>query len=306
MSVPRLSRVSSLSSRTTGRRATGADTPAAGDGNWPDKNNAPRPGTGRRTAAPPFGTLQPAEPKEVKKPRREGLRGALGVVGVVGLLAVGGVALTLGLAHGGDDAAPADSSVPVNSTDDRADFSDGLGDLAAPSARASASAPGTTPDGSASPTATATGKASTGTAKDDEKPHTKATAQAPVSGVGVYSHASHRCIDIVGGKAVQGAPLMIWDCNGSASQHWTFTGGTMRSLGMCVQLAGGSTADGAGIELGACNGSANQKFILNSRHDLVSSLADKCTDVRDDKRANGTRLQLWSCSGTDNQKWSSS
>jgi hypothetical protein len=124
--------------------------------------------------------------------------------------------------------------------------------------------------------------------------------------VKVFSHASQRCIDVVGGKAVQGANLMIWDCSDSASQRWTFTGGTMRALGMCVQLAGGSTADGADLELASCNGSSAQRFVLNYRHDLVSTLADKCTDVRDNGTANGTLLQLWSCSGGVNQKWSMS
>ncbi|MGW5064223.1 ricin-type beta-trefoil lectin domain protein [Streptomyces sp. NPDC004096] len=122
----------------------------------------------------------------------------------------------------------------------------------------------------------------------------------------MFSHASDRCIDVVGGKAVQGARLMIWDCStAAASQHWEFkTDGTMRSLGMCVQLADGSTADGTDLQLAHCDGSPAQQFTLNSSHDLVSKLADKCTDVRDHGTTNGTRLQLWSCSGSDNQKWS--
>ncbi|MFF3501511.1 ricin-type beta-trefoil lectin domain protein [Streptomyces sp. NPDC003247] len=121
----------------------------------------------------------------------------------------------------------------------------------------------------------------------------------------MVSHASRRCIDVVGGKAAQGARLMIWDCSQSASQRWTFASdGTMRTLGMCVQLAGASTADGTDLELAACDGSPAQRFTLNIRNDLVSALADKCTDVRDNGTANGTRLQLWSCSGGSNQKWS--
>ncbi|MFG3024019.1 ricin-type beta-trefoil lectin domain protein [Streptomyces sp. NPDC048254] len=113
---------------------------------------------------------------------------------------------------------------------------------------------------------------------------------------------------MVGGKAVSGARLMIWDCSSAdASQHWVFpSNGTMRGLGMCVQLADGSTADGTDLELAPCDGSPAQRFTLNTSHDLVSRLADKCADVRDQGTANGTRLQLWSCAGSDNQKWSTS
>ncbi|MGP4083678.1 RICIN domain-containing protein [Streptomyces sp. KR55] len=78
----------------------------------------------------------------------------------------------------------------------------------------------------------------------------------------------------------------------------------MRALGMCVQLASSSASDGTDLELADCNGCSAQRFVLNSSHDLVSGLADKCADVRDNGTANGTRLQLWSCSGGLNHKWS--
>jgi hypothetical protein len=133
---------------------------------------------------------------------------------------------------------------------------------------------------------------------------TSAPAAAP--GVNVFSHASQRCIDVVGGEAVSGAGLMFQDCSEAASQHWTVTDGAMRALGMCVQLTGGSTADGAVLELAACNGGPAQRFVLNSSQDLVHTPTGKCTDVRDNQTANGTRLQLWSCSGGVNQKWSTS
>ncbi|MFH8625913.1 ricin-type beta-trefoil lectin domain protein [Streptomyces vietnamensis] len=123
----------------------------------------------------------------------------------------------------------------------------------------------------------------------------------------VFSHASQRCIDLVGGKAAPGAALMIWDCSGSASQRWTFpSDGTMRALGLCAEVADGSTADGADLRMASCDGGAAQRITLNVRHDLAASQANKCLDVRDNLTSNGTRIQLWSCNGHDNQKWSTS
>ncbi|GAA3592889.1 hypothetical protein GCM10022295_88040 [Streptomyces osmaniensis] len=132
------------------------------------------------------------------------------------------------------------------------------------------------------------------------------SAPAPAPGVNVFSHASQRCVDVVGGKAVAGAGLMVQDCSESASQHWAFSDGAMRALGMYVQLTGGSTDDGAGLELAACNGGQAQRFALNTSYDLVHTPTGGCTDVRDNQTANGTRLQLWPCSGGVNQKWSTS
>ncbi|SNX88337.1 ricin-type beta-trefoil lectin protein [Streptomyces sp. TLI_55] len=294
-SLPRLTQLSSLGSRGTAGRADASREPA------PLSSAA-------HTPLPPT-----VSPDTADKPRREGLRGALGVVGVVGLLSVIGVLVTLGVVNGSDDDQRADDSVRVTSDRDT-DVLDALGGASVTPASVSADASGKKPgasktSASASPSGSGSGKKSaapeadsTDQAATDGRP--KATTEAAVPGVNIFSHDSNRCIDIVGGQAVQGAKLMIWDCSGAASQRWTFTGGTMRALGMCVQLAGGSTDDGTDLEIGTCNGSAAQRFVLNSSHDLVNVPADKCADVRDHQQGNGSRLQLWSCSGQDNQKWS--
>ncbi|MFF2328591.1 MULTISPECIES: ricin-type beta-trefoil lectin domain protein [unclassified Streptomyces] len=124
------------------------------------------------------------------------------------------------------------------------------------------------------------------------------------SGVAVFSHASGRCVTVTGGQGKDGSPLQIQDCSGSAAQQWAFASdGTIRAFGLCMDAAGASTANGTVVQLANCNGGPAQQFRLNSSHDLVSVLADKCVDVKDGQTANGA-LQLWSCAGTDNQKWS--
>lgn len=321
-SLPRLTQISSLGSRRNAGRGTGTSSPAADDavggsaGDGPGDTFARRGDADNGSAPDPVVSLGPARRGAGARTRREGLRGALGVVGVVGLLAAGGVLLTLGLVNGHDDGKRDGASVTVDSRGRGTDVIDGFGDVPAPSVKASATGPGKKAEGSrkpasASPSSSASSEESaspvqrsTATAKTTTGTGTNAPAAAP--GVNVFSHASQRCIAVVGGKAVPGAGLMIWDCSEAAAQHWTFTGGTMRALGMCVQLADGSTADGTDLELAACDGSPAQRFVLNVRHDLVSTLADKCTDVRDNGTENGTRLQLWSCSGSPNQKWSTS
>ncbi|MEU5714025.1 MULTISPECIES: RICIN domain-containing protein [Streptomyces] len=321
-SLPRLTQISSLGSRGNTGRGTGTSSPAADDAvggsaaDRPGDTFARRADTDDSPAVDPVVSLDQVCRGKGGKPRREGMRGALGVVSIVGLLAAGGVLLTLGLVNGHDDDKRDGASVTVDSRGRGTDVIDGFGGVSAPPVKASATGPGKKAEASRKPTSASPSSSassedsaspaqrSTTTAKATTGARTTAPAAAP--GVNVFSHASQRCIDIVGGKAVQGAGLMIWDCSGSAAQHWTFTGGTMRALGMCVRLANGSTADGTDLELAACDGSSAQQFVLNVRHDLVSTLADKCTDVRDNGTENGTRLQLWSCSGSPNQKWSTS
>ncbi|MEW2290291.1 ricin-type beta-trefoil lectin domain protein [Streptomyces sp. NPDC047841] len=320
--LPRLAQISSLGSRGNAGRAGGTSSRAADDtaggsaGDEPGDAFARRADTDGGAAPDPVVSLGPARRGAGPRTRREGLRGALGVVGVVGLLAAGGVLLTLGLVNGHGDGKRDGASVTVDSRGRGTDVSDAFGGVPAPPVKASATGPGETAGASREPASASPGSSAPGkdpaspvrrpttTAKATNGTGTPAPAAAP--GVNVFSHASQRCIAVVGGKAVPGAGLMIWDCSESTAQHWTFTGGTMRALGMCVQLANGSTADGTDLELAPCDGSPAQRFTLNFRHDLVSTLADKCTDVRDNATDNGTRLQLWSCSGSPNQKWSTS
>ncbi|MFJ7495171.1 ricin-type beta-trefoil lectin domain protein [Streptomyces sp. NPDC097727] len=320
-SLPRLTQFSSLGSRrNTGgsRAAAGASADGStGNGKGTGDGFGHRGEAGRAPAADSAVPPDPSGRHTGDKARREGFRGALGVVGTVGLLAAVGLLLVLGLVNHDDGQKHTGASVVVDSDDHGTDAVEGLGRPSGPSAGPSGSkgakeaGRSTKPTSAASPGSGAPARPSAApgehaTAPAEDKPRTKASAPVSTPGVGVFSHASQRCIDVVGGKPVQGARLMIQDCSGASSQHWVFTGGTMRGLGMCVQLAGGSTDDGTDVELASCNGSAAQRFTLNIRHDLVSALADKCTDVRDNRTDNGTRLQLWSCSGSPNQKWSKS
>ncbi|MEU6986523.1 ricin-type beta-trefoil lectin domain protein [Streptomyces sp. NPDC046324] len=114
-----------------------------------------------------------------------------------------------------------------------------------------------------------------------------------------------KCLDVAGGADADGTPVQLWDCNGSAAQHWTVhPDGTVRALGKCLDVTGGSTSDGAKVQLHTCNGTGAQRWrheIASS--DLVNVTAGKCLDASDHSSANGTRAQIWACTGAANQKW---
>lgn len=151
-------------------------------------------------------------------------------------------------------------------------------------------------------------KASSGGSSKKKTTTTKVTATKTVTtapGTTIYSHASNKCIEMVGHKGADGAHLEIWSCNSQNWQKWDFrSDGTIRSMGLCMDVAWGSSANGAVIQLAVCSGNPAQQFRLNSSNDLVNPQANKCVDVKDQKTANGTPLQLWDCNGQDNQKWS--
>jgi hypothetical protein len=118
----------------------------------------------------------------------------------------------------------------------------------------------------------------------------------------IYGDASHRCIDVAGGRAVNGNYTQMWDCrSGLPQQQWSFVNGTLRSMGMCLTASGSSS--GAALVIQSCNGGSAQLFRHTSANDIVHSGTSQCVDVKDQKTAAGTRLQLWKCNGQANQKW---
>lgn len=123
-------------------------------------------------------------------------------------------------------------------------------------------------------------------------------------GRAIVSNFNGKCIDVPNSNAVDGAPLQMWDCNGTNAQKWTFySDGTVRAFGLCMDVAWGSTDNGAVIQLAYCNGTGAQKFVLSGAGDLVNIQANKCVDIKDWNSASGARLQTWDCSGGSNQKW---
>ena len=129
-------------------------------------------------------------------------------------------------------------------------------------------------------------------------PAANAATSASITGLG------GKCIDVAGGSSANGTAVDLYDCNGTAAQQWTATGGTLQALGKCLDVIDRSTADGAKLQLWDCTGGTNQQFTLNSSNDIVNSAANKCVDVTDHSTANGTPLQIWTCTGGSNQKWS--
>jgi serine/threonine protein kinase len=96
--------------------------------------------------------------------------------------------------------------------------------------------------------------------------------------------------------------ITLWACRSIEPQLFAFPAdGTMRVRGKCVAIE--ASGAGAHLRLADCNGDASQQFSYNSSYDLVSGQADKCVDVPDGSTANGTTAQIWDCTGAGNQKW---
>jgi hypothetical protein len=113
------------------------------------------------------------------------------------------------------------------------------------------------------------------------------------------------CLDDWQGRAVNGNPVDLFQCNGDVgSQGWSVNSNhTITIHGMCMDVKANNQNNGAQVELYTCNGGSNQLWNLGGDGQLKSLQSGKCLDVQNASTANNTPLQMWTCNGNIQQQW---
>ncbi|MFG2824729.1 GH92 family glycosyl hydrolase [Kitasatospora sp. NPDC048365] len=129
-------------------------------------------------------------------------------------------------------------------------------------------------------------------------------ATGPGAGSGPVTSGlnSAKCLDDSAAGTANGNKISLWDCNGSAAQNWTPTGGTLQVVGKCLDVSGAGTANGTLVQLWDCNGSAAQQW-QSTGGTLVNPNSGRCLDVPNSDTTNGLQVRIWDCNGTAAQKW---
>jgi len=91
--------------------------------------------------------------------------------------------------------------------------------------------------------------------------HGRANQQFQWSPRGELVVAGH-CLDIAGRAAVDGARIVAWNCDGSATQQWVAEGASIRNryTGQCIDLANSASVNEAPIIAYRCHGRPNQRW----------------------------------------------
>jgi hypothetical protein len=115
-----------------------------------------------------------------------------------------------------------------------------------------------------------------------------------------------KCLTSQNGNA-NGSPVVIGDCIGDDTQHFTFANGAVTAYGgtKCLDVTDGNDINGVKLQLWDCwPNSANQQWWWTGDNHLAWTNHGRCLDLTDGSQANGNRVQLWDCSGGNgNQIW---
>ncbi|MEU1278582.1 RICIN domain-containing protein [Streptomyces sp. NPDC005805] len=120
--------------------------------------------------------------------------------------------------------------------------------------------------------------------------------------VGVHSG---KCVDVKGSSTKDGAPIQLYNCNGTGAQIWKlYPDKTLRALGRCMDVQYAKTENGSHIGLNSCHGAGNQQWELLPGGLLRSVHSGRCLDALGWGTGNGTRLGIWDCTPHHtNQQW---
>jgi len=123
-----------------------------------------------------------------------------------------------------------------------------------------------------------------------------------------------KCLDLEGGKAVDGGKVQIWPCNGLPNQQWIYWedtrmivyGGNGGNPAFCLDA--GNEQLQSSLKIWTCNGYPQQKFGYDFTEFTVylassESDASKCLDLGGGDFSQGASVDVWTCNGCWNQKW---
>ncbi|MFE9398071.1 ricin-type beta-trefoil lectin domain protein [Streptomyces flavidovirens] len=113
-----------------------------------------------------------------------------------------------------------------------------------------------------------------------------------------------KCLDVKGGKAVNGTQIQLYTCNGGVAQSWILQkDGTFRALGKCLDNARNASTNGNPITLHDCHGQPSQRWSVNAKGQIVHIASGKVLDVTGGQTANGTKIQLYTANTGKGQLW---
>jgi hypothetical protein len=142
----------------------------------------------------------------------------------------------------------------------------------------------------------------TGTQADQQSVSGVTITQRIITGpiVGI----NRRCVDARGPATSNGTPVVLYTCNGAASEKWTLLASrSVRALGKCLNVTRGSRVSGARVTLLTCNGSGAQVWVPMGGGRIQNPQSGKCLAVLSPTGANRSALVIESCSSASNERW---
>jgi hypothetical protein len=131
------------------------------------------------------------------------------------------------------------------------------------------------------------------------------SSTAPPPPVHAIKGYDGKCVNDTANSSAKNTKIVLWSCNKTAAQNWSFSAGELRHNGACANDAGNAGNDGK-VVLYTCSSAENDHWTheSNGEYVLKSHNGKLCLDDPANSKANGTQLIVYTCKDTANQRWS--
>jgi hypothetical protein len=105
-------------------------------------------------------------------------------------------------------------------------------------------------------------------------------------------------------SSANGTKVVLWSCNGSAAQNWTYASDELVHNGRCLTDPG-SGGNGTRLILSGCSATNNHRWIHQpgGEYVLAARGGTLCLNDPGSSTQNGTQLNIYTCKNTANQHW---
>jgi len=130
------------------------------------------------------------------------------------------------------------------------------------------------------------------------------SSTAPPPPVTAIKGYDGKCVNDTANSSAKNTKIVLWSCNKTAAQNWSFTGGELRHNGACANDAA-NAGSGGKVVLYTCSSAANDHWTheSNGEYVLKSHSGKLCLDDPGYSKNNGTQLVVYTCKDTANQRW---
>jgi len=127
------------------------------------------------------------------------------------------------------------------------------------------------------------------------------------------------CADVWGGGTAANTPTVLYTCNTTVPQQWTFVPSSSTSTEgiiktnvgasgasesqQCLSVSGNGTTQGTDVVMNACSGATGQTWVIQSDGTIRNPNANKCLQTQNGSTTVATILEIYPCAGTNIQKW---
>lgn len=122
----------------------------------------------------------------------------------------------------------------------------------------------------------------------------------------IRSRSNGKCLDVNGGKTVEGTRVVLYNCNNGLHQQWYIDkiGRVVnRHSGLALDVRGNSDGNGTAVQINKVTGGTNQQWSVDSVGRIISKKSKKNLTFDENNQGDLLPVYIWETYNSPTQRW---